>query len=461
LPSVAGLVLATLALGWLLWPWAPSGTGTPANGGGNSTGPAGPRRLEGVVLDGHDGDPIAGASVWTEAQEAITTADGRFALDDVPPGRWLVVRRPGYERLRLAAGRATLTLRLRPQVIKAAYLTYYGIHDREIRTRTLDLVEATELNALVIDVKGDRGLIPYRTAVPLALEAGAQGPVMIRDMFGLIAELKGRRIYSVARIVVFKDPVLANFRPALAILDRRTGRPWLDREGLAWIDPFREEAWGYAIAIAKEAAAKGFDEIQFDYIRFPADGALWAARYSRDPTPEARLAAVSGFLARARRELWPTGVYVAADLFGYTAFNANDTDVGQRLEELAPHLDFISLMTYPSGYHLGIPGFRVPVAHPYEVVRDSVRRTRERTARYPVQVRPWIQDFRDYAFDHRPFGAAEVRAQIRGAEEAGAVGWMLWNPMNRYTAEALRPDPEAVIRPAPGLPPSRGTPELP
>jgi hypothetical protein len=407
--------------------------------------------VAGKILHAGSGVPIAGVSVWANGVAAITDAEGRFALSSILPGQELIVRMPGYERLRIIPDGASLSLRLRPQIVKAAYLTYYGVHDREIRTRVLDLIETTELNGLVIDVKGDRGLIPYRTTVPLALEAGAQGPVMIRDMSGFLAALKGRRIYTIARIVVFKDQVLAHHRPDLAVVNVRTGRPWTDREGLAWVDPFREEVWDYAIAIAKEAAAKGFDEIQFDYARFPTDGPIADARYAQASTQELRLGAISGFFARARRELWPTGVYLAADVFGYAAFNTNDTDVGQRLEELAPHVDFISLMTYPSGYHLGIPGYRLPIAYPYEIVRESVRLARARTARYPVQIRPWIQDFRDYAFDRRPFGAPEIRAQMRGAEEAGATGWMLWNPMNRYTAEALRPDPEDANRRAPDL----------
>lgn len=422
------------------------GTRSPA--GAQASEVVGP--ITGEIRDATSGAPLVGASVWADGVEAITDAGGRFALTSVPAGRDLVIRMPGYERLRIVPDGPRMSLRLRPQVVKAAYLTYYGVYDREIRTRVLDLIDTTELNGLVIDVKGDRGLIPYRTAVPLALEAGAQGPVMIRDMSGFLADLKGRGIYTIARIVVFKDHVLAHHRPDLAVIDARTGRPWTDREGLAWVDPFREEVWDYAISIAKEAAAKGFDEIQFDYARFPTDGPIGDARYARAGTQETRLGAISGFFARARRELWPTGVYLAADVFGYAAFNTNDTDVGQRLEELAPHLDFISLMTYPSGYHLGIPGYRLPVAHPYEIVRESVRLARERTGRYPVKIRPWIQDFRDYAFDHRPFGAPEVQAQMRGAEDAGAAGWMLWNPMNRYTAEALRPEPKAVNRTAPG-----------
>jgi len=405
-------------------------------------------RVVGHVVHAGTGEALAGASVSTGSHEATTDADGRFAVGPVAPGAALLVRLPGYEKVRLYPQNADLTIRLRPQLIKAAYLTYYGVGDREIRTRTLDLIEATELNAVVIDVKGDRGIIPYRTTVPLALEVGAQGPVIIRDMRGFVGDLKARHIYTIARIVSFKDTVLAHHRKDLAIIDRRTGQPWTDREQLAWVDPFREEVWRYLIAVAKEAVDQGFDEIQFDYVRFPTDGKLVAAHYSRENTQETRLATIAAFLAMARRELHPLGVFVAADLFGYTAFNTNDTDIGQRLEEIAPNLDYISIMAYPSGYHLGIPGYRNPVQHPYQIVYESVKRTRERTGGLPVKVRPWIQDFRDYAFDRRVFGPADVRAQIRGAEASGATGWMLWNPGNRYTAEALRPSPAAAIRPA-------------
>jgi hypothetical protein len=370
----------------------------------------------------------------------VSDADGRFRLESSPERSIsAIVKAPGYERKRVTIEGAATTIRLRPQVIRAAYLTYYGVGERKIRDRVVELVGRTQLNAVVIDVKGDRGLIPYRTEVPLALEAGAQGPVIIKDFDGLLASLKAQGIYTIARVVTFKDNVLATYRPDLAIIDTRTGKPWVDNEKLAWLDPFREEVGDYAIAIAKEAALKGFDEIQFDYVRFPTDGRLSAARYARPNNASTRLPAIAGFLAKARRELGPTGVFIAADLFGYTAFNANDTDIGQRIEDLAPHLDYICPMVYPSGYHLGIPGYRNPVAHPYEVVRESVRLIRQRAQPTRAQVRPWIQDFRDYAFDKRIFGVRELRAQMKGAADGGAAGWMLWNPRNDYTAEALSP----------------------
>jgi len=238
--------------------------------------------------------------------------------------------------------------------------------------------------------------------------------------------------------VTFKDNILATARPDLAIIDTRTNKAWIDNEKLAWVDPFREEVWNYNIAIAKEAVRKGFDEVQFDYVRFPTDGKLSAAKYAKPNSKETRLPTIAAFLERARKEIGAMGGFVAADVFGYTAFNENDTDIGQRVEELTPHLDYVCPMVYPSGYHMGIPGYRNPVQNPYQVVHESVRLTRKRAAHTVVRVRPWLQDFKDYAFDKRIFGVTEIKAQIKGSDDAGGTGWMLWNPKNDYTAAALR-----------------------
>jgi hypothetical protein len=390
-------------------------------------------------------EPLAGASIVAAGRELRTGPDGAFTaeLSGTSP---ILVKFPGFEKVLVPPTPGPLEIVLKSQVIKGAYLTYYGFNDRGIRGRVLDLVGRTELNAVVIDVKGDRGWILYRTEVPLALAASAQGPATIKDFDPMMADLKARGVYTIARIVTFKDNVLATHRPDLAILDTRTGRPWIDRENLAWVDPFHEEVWDYNIAIAREAVRKGFDEVQFDYVRFPTDGKLGAARYSKPNTKDTRLPAVAAFLARARREIGPLGAFVGADIFGYTAFNENDTDIGQRIEELAPHVDFLCPMVYPSGYHLGIPGYRNPVAHPYEVVHESVRLIRKRASGAPIQVRPWLQDFRDYAFDRRIFGVPEIRAQIKAAADGGGAGWMLWNPRNDYTGAALKQKGALVSR---------------
>jgi hypothetical protein len=396
-----------------------------------------PKMVTGKVLDG-DHQPLEGAALVLDGKEYRTGPDGTFTFEGAPSSTALLVKMPGFEKATVEPQRSSVEVVLRPQVIKAAYLTYFGVGDRSIRSRVLDLTARTELNAVVIDVKGDRGWIVYPTQVPKALVVGAQGPATLRDFDAIMSELKSRGIYAIARIVTFKDNILAKYRPDLAIIDTRTGQPWIDNERLAWVDPFHEEVWDYNIAIAREAVRRGFDEVQFDYVRFPTDGRLAAAKYSKPNTKETRLPTIAAFLERARRELGAMGAFVAADVFGYTAFNENDTDIGQRIEELSPHLDYISPMVYPSGYQRGIPGYKNPVEHPYEVVFESVRLIRKRSTHTQVRVRPWLQDFRDYAFDRRPFGVTQILAQIKGAYDAGAAGWMLWNPRNDYTGAALR-----------------------
>jgi hypothetical protein len=272
--------------------------------------------------------------------------------------------------------------------------------------------------------------------VALAAQVGAQEVVTIPDPRALLAELKQRGIYTIARIVVFKDDRLAQRRPELAV-KTPAGRLWRDREKLAWADPFQRDVWEYNVALAVEAARHGFDEIQFDYVRFP-DAPAPGLAYSRPSTQEGRVRAIEGFLAEARRGLVPHNVFLSVDVFGYVCWNPGDTGIGQRLETLMSHVDHVSPMAYPSAYQFGIPGYRNPVAHPYEIVFRTLARAQERTALPPVRFRPWLQAFRDYAFDRRPFGAAEIRAQISAAEAFGAHGWMLWNPRNVYSADGLK-----------------------
>jgi hypothetical protein len=287
----------------------------------------------------------------------------------------------------------------------------------------------------VIDVKGDRGLVPYRSAVPLAAQVGAQNVITIKDPAALLAGFRQKGIYTIARIVVFKDDPLARSRPHLAVKDS-AGRVWRDREHLAWTDPFRPDVWDYNVALAIEAARHGFDEIQFDYVRFPDALGL---TYAQRSTEAARVGAIEGFLGEARRRLVPYNVFLAADVFGYVCWNQGDTGIGQTLETLVTHLDYLSPMLYPSSFQFGIPGYRNPVAHPSEIVALSLARAAERTRVPAVRFRPWLQAFPDYAFDRRPFGAAEIRAQIHPAERFGANGWMLWNPRNVYSRDGLRP----------------------
>jgi hypothetical protein len=324
-----------------------------------------------------------------------------------------------------------------PLQVKGVYMSFYAIGHRGLRTSIQSLLETTELNAVVIDVKGDRGFIPYRSKVDLAHKIGAQNEIMMKDWDGFMRWFKERNVYTIARIVVFKDNPLANAHPEWAVKDSRTGKPWHDSEDLAWADPFREEVIDYNVAVAVEAAKQGFDEIQFDYVRFPTDGEVSAVQFAKEATPEARRDAIIGLLKRMRTALKPYGIKVAADIFGYTSWRDDDTGIGQKIEEMAPFVDVLCPMLYPSGFHAGIPKYRLAVPHPYEIVHYSTKKALSRLKGTSVEIRPWLQDFRDYAYDKRKYTAKEIRAQMQGALEAGASGWMLWNPRVQYTRSAL------------------------
>jgi len=389
----------------------------------------------GRVVNFFTGKPVNGAFVTLNNNLVLTDAKGSFVVNSGL--NKLAVRAPGYgrcEQVIIPLGSKPQGVKLIPLTPKALYLSFYGIGDRGIRESAIKLIQETELNTLVIDVKGDRGMIPYKSSIPLASEVGAQRIITVREMSDLMRTLKGKGIYTIARIVVFKDNLLALARPDWAV-KTQSGEIWRDRENLAWVDPTNKEGWNYNINIAIEAAQYGFDEIQFDYVRFPDAS---APRFSMPNTEENRVKVISGFLMEARRRLIPYNVFLSADIFGYVCWNLNDTNIGQRLEDLAPHVDYICPMLYPSGFQYGIPGYRIPVANPYEIVYLSLKRAQERTGLPSQRFRPWLQAFRDYAFDRRYFKDKEITDELKAAVGFGSHGWMLWNPRNNYTSEGLR-----------------------
>lgn len=383
------------------------------------------------VIDHFSGKPVEGAVVTAGHTLQHTDAGGQFFRSN--GDNRVLVRAPGYLRAEQTPG-ARREIKLVPFSPRALYLSFYGIGDRGLRNAALNLIRETELNALVIDVKGDRGMIPFPTSIPLAREAGAHRLTIVKDMKGMIQALKESGVYTIARIVTFKDPLLAAKRPDWAVKNP-SGETWYDREKLSWVDPFVREAWEYFLQVAVEAAQCGFDEIQFDYVRFP--DAL-KVRYSQPNTAENRIRAITGFLMEAKNRLAPYNVFLAADIFGYVHWNSNDTDIGQCLLQMHPHLDYLSPMLYPSGFQFGIPGYRNPVANPHEIVYLTLKKAQERTGLPSVRFRPWLQAFRDYAFDRRPFTAKEINEQITAVEKFGANGWMLWNPRNVYSGEGLK-----------------------
>ncbi|AOK13868.1 putative glycoside hydrolase [Burkholderia vietnamiensis] len=391
-----------------------------------------------TVVDATNGHPLAGAFGHAGGVNRTADRDGAFSLELDAAGTRVSVRAPGYARaeLTLAPTDAAHTIRLAPVRPKAVYLSAYGVADHTLRDAALALQGTTAINALVIDVKGDSGVTPYRSLareVSGAASHAAGAIVHPPDLPELLRTFHARGLYVIGRIVVFKDDALARAHPEWAVRDA-AGEIWQDREHQRWIDPTSRAAWQHNYDIAEEAARMGFDEIQFDYLRFPDANGL---RFAEPNTEANRVAAITGFLTGARERLRPYNLYLSADIFGYVCWNSDDTAIGQRLDALGTVVDYVSPMLYPSGFTWGLPGCRRPTEHAGEIVARSLAEAKRRTGMDGVRFRPWLQAFRDYAFDHRPFDADEIRAQVDAADAEGTDGWMLWNPRNRYDPAAL------------------------
>ena len=321
--------------------------------------------------------------------------------------------------------------------VRAMYVSYFAIGHPQFRQRMFELLAATEFNAVVIDAKGDHGWISYPTQIALAHEIGAARPTA-KDFNEVLAQLKGQGIYTIGRIVTFKDSPLAKNHPELAV-KTQSGEIWQDQEGLSWSDPFLKPVWDYNLQVAVEAVQMGFDEIQFDYIRFPTPSAAGAPHFSQDATAQTRIAAITGFLSTVHGQLKPLGVKIAADTFGYTCWRKDDTIIGQDIDRMGQYLDVLCPMLYPSTFGSGIPGYKNAIAHPYEIIYHSALRAVNRLQPLGCSVRPWIQDFPDYRFDKRVYGREEIQAQIKGCFDSGSNGFMVWDPRVHYTDGAYAP----------------------
>ena len=391
--------------------------------------PGAAKAYDGKVIDAQTKAPITGALVTLSDQQVRADKDGVFHLEGA--GDTLQLRAPGYARRELATselGAPPVEIALNPFKVKALYLSSYGLASKKIREAALEAVKLNNLNALVIDIKGDQGFIPFKVDIPLADEAGAQKTILFKDMKARMDSLKEQGLYLIARIVVFKDDPLAAAKPQWAV-KTKGGGVFRDRERLRWIDPFHQEAWDYNIAIAKAAAAAGFDEVQFDYVRFPDNRAVG---FAKPANQNSRTEAIAGFLKAAHQALMPYNVMVAADIFGYVMWNIDDTGIGQKVDAALDAVDVVCPMLYPSGYQFGIRNYKNPVPHPYEIVFLSLKRAQERTGASPLRFRPWIQAFRDYAFRGGDFAEVRMRIQIKASDTFGSSGWMFWNPRNVY-----------------------------
>jgi hypothetical protein len=333
-----------------------------------------------------------------------------------------------------------------PVKARGIYLTGHTVGHPRYR-ELLDLVESTELNAVVIDVKNDHGMVTYTTDIEIVKQVGANRNVPIKDLQAVLEELHSKNIYTIARVVVFKDPYLAEQKPEWSI-QRKGGGLWRDLKGVAWINPYERNVWEYNIAISREAALQGFREIQFDYIRFPENAHI-VDREAYFPGQEiSKEEVIREFLAYAREQLKEYNVYLSADVFGVIATSWGDSDrIGQTWEEMSPHVDYICPMVYPSHYGPGYFGFSVPDAHPGKTVEYALSDALKRNATLskPAVIRPWLQSFTasSWVSGAISYGPAEIRQQIETAQKMGIDEYLLWNANNRYQRESLFPAGEA------------------
>jgi hypothetical protein len=326
--------------------------------------------------------------------------------------------------------------------VKALYVNAWAFGSSKL-WHLVRLADSTEINALVVDVKDDTGCLLYPSEVKVAQQVGATRCVRTRDVRARLDTLRAHDIYPIARIVVAKDPLLAEHRPQWSV-QHRDGGLWRDRIGSAWVDAYNDSVWIYAAQIAEEAVHLGFAEVQFDYVRFPDEPREMMAQAifpARRPG-ESQRAAVRASVRMLAERLDPIGVPVTFDIFGLTASatGGGDLGIGQVWEDFITVADVVLPMVYPSHYYRGAYGYERPNANPYAIVKNALREAIERTRPHAraATIRPYLQAFT--LGRRRPrYTPHEIREQIRAAEELGIMSWVLWNPRSVYQRDALRP----------------------
>jgi hypothetical protein len=322
-----------------------------------------------------------------------------------------------------------------PKPVRAIHVTAWMAGSKKYRPHLNDLLRTTVINAVVIDIKEYEGEV-YIPGVSMAEKAGAYVPAM-PDIANWVADLKHQGVYTVARIVVFKDNIMPRKSKALAVKNPQ-GDLWLDRHNITWLDPYNPEAGRYNLLIALQAAKLGFDEVQFDYIRFPTDGSLSQMRFSQPYSKVAASRALVAFLKQAHQLLEPLGTKISIDVFGLTTSVTSGMGIGQVLGPMAEQVDFVCPMVYPSHYAKGEYGIPNPNDQPYRVIhlamRDALKILGPADAK---KLRPYLQDF---SLPHRGirYHAKEVRAQMQAAMDVGVESWTLWNARCSYTLDAIR-----------------------
>jgi hypothetical protein len=313
--------------------------------------------------------------------------------------------------------------------IRGIHLSALASGSEKHRRIAADLFNNTELNTAVIDIKDYGGKV-YVDSVKIVNINGAYAKA-IPDLKKYISDLKEKDIYTIARIVVFRDNTMTRKKPELAVKNP-DGTIWTDRKGVAWLDPYNKYAWNYNLQIAERAVDIGFDEIQFDYIRFPSDGNTKNCCYSKPHSATEASKALVGFLKESNKRLKPKGAKISIDVFGLTTTVTDDMGIGQKIVEMTEWVDYVSPMVYPSHYRRWNYGLAEPNKEPYKVVYFALANALKKI---PVKkLRPWLQDF---SLGYK-YGKDEVAAQIQACHDNKVNNWLLWNPRCVYTKNALK-----------------------
>lgn len=326
--------------------------------------------------------------------------------------------------------------------VKGIYVTGPVAGSANRISQLVELVNSTELNAMVIDIKNDNGEITYNMDHYLVNEIGAQTNY-ITDMEQLVEDLNEKEIYLIARIVAFKDPLLAKKKPELCIKNT-DGTIFRDKDGLGWVNPYNKDVWEYLIEISQEAVDIGFDEIQFDYIRFSTDPGMKNVDFGPEAEGKSKTEIITGFTKYAYEELNSYGAFVSADVYGAIIDSEIDQEiVGQDYVEMSKHLDYICPMIYPSHYADGSYEIEHPDLEPYKLILESLNKSKEVLSEigegeHVAIVRPWLQDFTaSWISNHQKYGPKQIREQVDGVYDSGYEEWLLWNGNNKYTKEGL------------------------
>ncbi|WP_324170498.1 putative glycoside hydrolase [Sulfurimonas sp.] len=388
--------------------------------------------FSGTIIDYKTNKPIRKAMISDSKITVKSDENGSFSINSKEKNYH--IKAYGYRPYSFTQDLNNTTISIEPINIKALYLTFWGANIYSKTTaKILKIIEETQINAIVVDVKNEYGSTSYRTSFKQANSYGAYEKRTIGNIKNFMKLMKSKGIYTIARVVVFKDELQASNNEDYAI-KKTDGSIWRNHDNMAWVDPFDKRSHRYTVAIAEDAAARGFDEINFDYIRFPAKRWL---KLSKKNTQENRIKAIEDFLRLARNKLRKYGVFISVDTYGNVCWEKGDSGIGQKIESLSKYSDYISPMLYPSGFASGSFGLDAPSEEPYIVIYRSIKNVQDRIN--PQRIRPWLQYFKDYAHTRKHYRKFEVNEQMRASRDINTSGWMMWSPSSKYHLEYFKP----------------------